>query len=372
MLDLEVGCDIVVESSSWEDEGIVDDDIDIASGLACVETPFAALQSSLVTTLRPTVAKAIDVERRSTETFSSGYLSDVDSQSVEPASPQSSSSGLSLPPPSEPHSPIGAIQPSTSKESTTKDNNEDSTSFKEGPSQQFCCKWTHCDWPGNYDDLVDHIREIHVELQPYQQQRHNWSDHHKPPTATVTDKQDPTQIYVCLWEGCKVYGKSSLSRNWLERHVLAHSGPRPFKCIVEDCGARFKMQSALARHVNTHFKPNLELCSNSSASNHHDLTDVINGSLSNGAAQAADQSITSSTFSTSFGSAFSKEQLGAPNGTVFRMPNGNSLSSQPHATMMRAKFDFTSANGHSNGTPNKILKRKKSDVKRKKRCIIGK
>lgn len=27
------------------------------------------------------------------------------------------------------------------------------------------CNWRNCDWPGSFDDLVDHIREIHVELQ---------------------------------------------------------------------------------------------------------------------------------------------------------------------------------------------------------------
>lgn len=111
------------------------------------------------------------------------------------------------------------------------------------PAASSVCKWTDCDWPGADDDLVDHIREIHVELQPYGQQ-----------CATKPSASPPqAERFVCLWEGCKVYGKVSLSRSWLERHALAHSGPRPFKCIVDRCGARFKVRSALERHVNGHF-----------------------------------------------------------------------------------------------------------------------
>ncbi|RWS30078.1 zinc finger protein aebp2-like protein [Leptotrombidium deliense] len=177
--------------------------------------------------------------------------------------------------------------------------NDDSTSQSSPASatntatSSIVCKWTNCDWPGSDDDLVDHIREIHVELQPYHNHQHIFANSScstkRTRTAFVsiaaissTDEPQTTngvgasescesssssssmssrnsltsnvqQQYVCLWEGCKVYGKRSLSRSWLERHVLQHSGPRPFKCIVERCGARFKARSALERHVNAHF-----------------------------------------------------------------------------------------------------------------------
>ena len=183
-------------------------------------------------------------------------------------------------------------------------------------SSAFVCKWTHCDWPGSYDDLVDHIREIHVELQPYHslpEQRvapvaarrgskcsstisscssyenpasvtssvSSLSEetslsgppatrsHHcqpfanpsqlsacdsiRPSSAAAAAQQQQDKCYVCLWEGCKVYGIRSQKRSWLDRHVLQHSGDKPFKCIVENCGHRFKTQSALERHVNSHF-----------------------------------------------------------------------------------------------------------------------
>lgn len=180
------------------------------------------------------------------------------------------------------------------------------------------CKWTNCDWPGSYDDLVDHIREIHVELQPYhslpspKKNGHHHSsrwvsscssssaastssddnpasvpstfsdDTRSPPApSTFRNKQiyncniDTTEkYYVCLWEGCKVYGVRSQKRSWLDRHVLGHSGDKPFKCIVDKCESRFKTQSALERHVNSHFSTTKETCLNSDGSSEHGSDDL--------------------------------------------------------------------------------------------------
>lgn len=207
--------------------------------------------------------------------------------------------------------------------------------------QKFHCQWLDCDWPGSYEDLADHVREIHVELQPYLDsngQVLTWSKHknslkssrssskektedddassnscseddedideddadgdsdddnqsltesnfrvtrrtksssHCLSTESIrrssrgtnqrpSDNQKPShQQFVCLWRGCKVFGKPSSSRQWIERHVLEqHSGPKPFKCIVDSCGQRFKTQISLERHVNTHFRANNGLLPN--------------------------------------------------------------------------------------------------------------
>lgn len=37
------------------------------------------------------------------------------------------------------------------------------------------------------------------------------------------------QVFVCLWKGCKVYNTPSTSQSWLQRHMLSHSGDKPFK-----------------------------------------------------------------------------------------------------------------------------------------------
>lgn len=51
-----------------------------------------------------------------------------------------------------------------------------------------------------------------------------------------------SETFICLWTGCKVFGKPSCSRTWLERHVLSHGGNKPYKCIVDNCGQRFSSQ----------------------------------------------------------------------------------------------------------------------------------
>lgn len=38
-----------------------------------------------------------------------------------------------------------------------------------------------------------------------------------------------SQVFVCLWKGCKVYNTPSTSQSWLQRHMLTHSGDKPFK-----------------------------------------------------------------------------------------------------------------------------------------------
>lgn len=77
-------------------------------------------------------------------------------------------------------------------------------------------------------DLAEHIRSIHVDGQR-------------------------GGVFVCLWKGCKVYNTPSTSHSWLQRHMLTHSGDKPFKCVVGGCNASFASQGGLARHVPTHF-----------------------------------------------------------------------------------------------------------------------
>ncbi|CAM9101566.1 unnamed protein product [Lampetra fluviatilis] len=78
-------------------------------------------------------------------------------------------------------------------------------------------------------DLAEHIHTAHV------------------------DRQASREVFVCLWKGCKVFNTPSSSHSWLQRHVLSHSGDKPFKCVIDGCTATFASQMGLARHVPTHF-----------------------------------------------------------------------------------------------------------------------
>ncbi|KAM8980323.1 zinc finger protein AEBP2 isoform X2 [Sarcophilus harrisii] len=93
----------------------------------------------------------------------------------------------------------------------------------------YNCCWDQCQTCFNSSpDLADHIRSIHVDGQR-------------------------GGVFVCLWKGCKVYNTPSTSQSWLQRHMLTHSGDKPFKCVVGGCNASFASQGGLARHVPTHF-----------------------------------------------------------------------------------------------------------------------
>ncbi|XP_061816620.1 zinc finger protein aebp2-like [Nerophis lumbriciformis] len=97
-----------------------------------------------------------------------------------------------------------------------------------GKSSYTCC-WDRCQLHfSNSPDLADHIRATHVDGQR-------------------------GGVFVCLWKGCKVYNTPSTSQSWLQRHMLTHSGDKPFKCVVGGCNATFASQGGLARHVPTHF-----------------------------------------------------------------------------------------------------------------------
>ncbi|XP_063229624.1 zinc finger protein jing isoform X2 [Bacillus rossius redtenbacheri] len=92
------------------------------------------------------------------------------------------------------------------------------------------CKWSECS--ACFDSstgLLEHLQTKHVNAQV------------------------PSETYVCLWVGCKVYGRMSCSNTWLERHVLSHGGNKVLRCIFDDCSQRFSSQITLQRHVNSHF-----------------------------------------------------------------------------------------------------------------------
>ncbi|XP_055795325.1 zinc finger protein AEBP2-like isoform X5 [Salvelinus fontinalis] len=107
-------------------------------------------------------------------------------------------------------------------------------STTKGQAVGYTCCWDQCGLCFTCSpDLAEHIRGVHVDGQRGGVGR--------------------TRVFVCLWKGCKVYNTPSTSQSWLQRHMLTHSGDKPFKCVVGGCNASFASQGGLARHVPTHF-----------------------------------------------------------------------------------------------------------------------
>ena len=48
------------------------------------------------------------------------------------------------------------------------------------------------------------------------------------------DKKQEDFQYKCLWTGCKVFGRTSSSKSWLEKHVAGHvdGGQKPFQVHI--------------------------------------------------------------------------------------------------------------------------------------------
>ncbi|XP_071351444.1 zinc finger protein AEBP2-like isoform X2 [Trachinotus anak] len=108
-------------------------------------------------------------------------------------------------------------------------NGQSSASSSGVKTVAYPCCWDLCPQCFNSSpDLAEHIRGIHVDGQR-------------------------GGVFVCLWKGCKVYNTPSTSQSWLQRHMLTHSGDKPFKCVVGGCNASFASQGGLARHVPSHF-----------------------------------------------------------------------------------------------------------------------
>ena len=103
------------------------------------------------------------------------------------------------------------------------------TSEQKSEPDSIGCRWMGCSEQVDSGLLMEHIRKAHV------------------------DTQAQGKSYVCKWEGCKVFNKASCNKSWLDRHILLHSGDKPFCCIVDGCGMRFPSQYGLERHVNSHF-----------------------------------------------------------------------------------------------------------------------
>ena len=146
---------------------------------------------------------------------------------------------------------FGRSSSNSSSSSSTNGNGSSSNGGKQ--SGVVSCLWIKCTAELPASDLMDHIRKEHVEIQFQKPPAKDPSSNSSNPSTTSASSQEDSSKYVCLWTGCKVYNKPSCSQSWIQRHILSHSGDKPFQCIVDGCGLRFTSQGGLERHVNSHF-----------------------------------------------------------------------------------------------------------------------
>ncbi|EDV26905.1 Zinc finger protein AEBP2 [Trichoplax sp. H2] len=120
-------------------------------------------------------------------------------------------------------------------------------------SNKTSCRWFGCNNSfESTEELRDHLQKIHI------------------------DTHDVEAKYACLWQGCKVYNKPSVSRNWLVQHVCKHTGDRLIKCLIDGCNMTFATQNGLARHVPSHFSNKHQSGSKKSNTNDQALSQITN------------------------------------------------------------------------------------------------
>eukprot|EP00736_Rhodelphis_marinus_P002771 Rmarinus@m.16509 len=59
-------------------------------------------------------------------------------------------------------------------------------------------------------------------------------------------RTDSPMLYICPYEGCEKQFEESSK---LKRHMLVHTGERPFKCPFEGCGKSFSLDFNMRSHV---------------------------------------------------------------------------------------------------------------------------
>ncbi|ORX47343.1 hypothetical protein BCR36DRAFT_355984 [Piromyces finnis] len=76
------------------------------------------------------------------------------------------------------------------------------------------------------------------------------------PSLMFQQNESSKTQYVSKPFKCMTCLRSFRRMEHLNRHILTHTGERPFKCEVEGCGRCFSRQDTLLRHLKIHNKPN--------------------------------------------------------------------------------------------------------------------
>ena len=70
------------------------------------------------------------------------------------------------------------------------------------------------------------------------------------------DEGQSSKKFTCQEEGCKY--KTNL-RGDLNRHILKHTGEKPFKCTFADCPYASIRKTGLTSHLKTHLEPGINV-----------------------------------------------------------------------------------------------------------------
>ncbi|ORY87140.1 hypothetical protein BCR37DRAFT_376547 [Protomyces lactucae-debilis] len=132
--------------------------------------------------------------------------------------------------------------------------------------QSLHCAWNDCAVaPPNETALFDHVKHDHVETETHH--RCKWlvpdanGQCHPCGACLPTVEELSLHIselhvgkrkksYVCGWQGCERHQRPFTQRQKMMRHLVTHTGDRPFVC--PECGYQCSEECVLEQHMRTH------------------------------------------------------------------------------------------------------------------------
>jgi uncharacterized Zn-finger protein len=137
---------------------------------------------------------------------------------------------------------------------------------QQAQQQNLHCAWNDCAAaPLNETALFDHVKHDHVEVETHHRCKWLIEDANgklgpcglclptvEELTKHITDMHvgSRKKSYACMWQGCEREHRPFAQRQKIIRHLVTHTGDRPFVC--KECGYQCSQESVLEQHMRTH------------------------------------------------------------------------------------------------------------------------
>ncbi|KAF7636153.1 hypothetical protein Mgra_00004412 [Meloidogyne graminicola] len=82
--------------------------------------------------------------------------------------------------------------------------------------------------------------------------KHIQSEHLLPPQSTIDGVNSSNNSPICYWHNCPRGGRPFGALYMLQQHLRAHTGEKPYQCLIKNCGKRYSRLENLKTHTRKH------------------------------------------------------------------------------------------------------------------------
>ncbi|KAJ9083065.1 zinc-finger protein [Entomophthora muscae] len=127
-----------------------------------------------------------------------------------------------------------------------------------GRGKDSKCKWRYCNeyQPGT-DELLKHLYGVHLGIEQVKLtcQWENCKSQYSSFDDLTSHLSEGhvgsgRSYYICGWSRCQRAGRPFNQRQKVMRHLQAHTGDKPYMCMV--CEKRFAQSTVMSQHLRTH------------------------------------------------------------------------------------------------------------------------